>query len=344
MSNLLALVVGLLAVWIFPGKDRPPPHGLIDHAYFYCEKCHSLVGGIFGKGPVKRFDGINKQRCDHHWQKITRAEFKALAAKLYAIDWAYEAGSFWRDEIGADQRQPRSSEVNEIIERAIKFAGCEDRLRDGKAVRWVFRSTLYISDVRLHFRTDLIWQPPAQLKATVTDRQSGASPTDIFTVVNGAVGWIKQKARSGEDYTTDTLSPEDIDVLTEVCYLESLTHNPMQLKDTALKCSVVAPTEPRIRNRAVVALKVLHPKFDELRLYYDAQTGMLLKREALEHIGMLPQKVPIHTFFTKHGKINGIAIPLARYATRDGERCEEAQVTDSKIFKESFPASVFEKP
>jgi hypothetical protein len=95
MSKTLVIVLVMLPGWLFSRRDRHPPTGIIDHAYFYCEQCDSLVGGIFGKGPVKHFDGPNKRRCVHAWRKITKAEFKALAGKLYAVDWASEHDWWW---------------------------------------------------------------------------------------------------------------------------------------------------------------------------------------------------------------------------------------------------------
>ncbi len=91
------LLTPALLLWPFSRKDRPPPHGLIEPAYFYCPKCRSLHGGIFGKGPLRFFDGPNRKTCVHDWQKIPRKEFKDLAVKLYAVDWGTQPW-FWRRE------------------------------------------------------------------------------------------------------------------------------------------------------------------------------------------------------------------------------------------------------
>jgi hypothetical protein len=77
--------------------DRPPDHKMIEMAFFTCEKCRSLEGGIYGKGPFKSYHTTEAGKCIHQWQEITMDEFKALATQRVAIDWSREI-PFWRSE------------------------------------------------------------------------------------------------------------------------------------------------------------------------------------------------------------------------------------------------------
>lgn len=77
--------------------DRPPEHMMIEVAFFKCEKCKSLEGGIYGKGPFKSLHSTQASRCVHEWQRIDREEFKALGTKWSGIDWAAEI-PFWSAE------------------------------------------------------------------------------------------------------------------------------------------------------------------------------------------------------------------------------------------------------
>jgi hypothetical protein len=96
MQNLLTISLLLLVSWP-SSKDQPPKHGMIEEAYFCCDKCHTLEGGIWGKGPKKFFAGPGKKSCVHQWRRITRDEFKALAVKLYGFNWKSETW-FWTHE------------------------------------------------------------------------------------------------------------------------------------------------------------------------------------------------------------------------------------------------------
>ena len=86
-----SLVMAYLAV-----VDRSPPHGMIDKSYWRCEKCGSLQGGIWGKGPTKFFDGPNRRWCVHRWEEISRDEFKRLASEQYGEDWSQESDRWQR--------------------------------------------------------------------------------------------------------------------------------------------------------------------------------------------------------------------------------------------------------
>ena len=79
-----------------PRRDLPPEHGLIEQAYFKCEKCHALEGGNYGKGPFKRFRSSESPRCVHAWQRISREEFGQLASQWHGVAWDNEI-PFWQD-------------------------------------------------------------------------------------------------------------------------------------------------------------------------------------------------------------------------------------------------------
>lgn len=98
-TALLILVVGLFGLGAvlsgqFLRRDRPPPHKMIEEAYFVCSKCQSAQGGIYGKGPFKNFRGETASRCVHDWKRVSRDEFKQVAAKVYHQDWTAEI-PFW---------------------------------------------------------------------------------------------------------------------------------------------------------------------------------------------------------------------------------------------------------
>jgi hypothetical protein len=87
------LVVGLLgaavALVLYLRVDRGP-HGAfppIAEEYYACEKCDSLDGGTYGKGPNRRFRTETGGWCVHRWQPIDRAEFRRQAAERFGTDW-----------------------------------------------------------------------------------------------------------------------------------------------------------------------------------------------------------------------------------------------------------------
>jgi hypothetical protein len=77
---------------------------MIEQAYFKCSASRSLEGGIYGKGPFKRFGPIPASCASSEWVRITHAEFKALASAWYGEDWS-NATPFWKRD-DADRPAP----------------------------------------------------------------------------------------------------------------------------------------------------------------------------------------------------------------------------------------------
>lgn len=79
------------------GAGELPHHWRVEEAYFACAASHSLQGGIFGKGPVRRFGPRPGACAAAEWSRISLAEFKALATSWYGIDWQVDIGFFSRE-------------------------------------------------------------------------------------------------------------------------------------------------------------------------------------------------------------------------------------------------------
>jgi hypothetical protein len=76
-------------------RDRQPQRdGYVVQAYHYCDKCGTLQGGIYEKGPFKTLPGKNKAECVHQWHEIPRDRFTQLATELYDVDWSTEPVRF----------------------------------------------------------------------------------------------------------------------------------------------------------------------------------------------------------------------------------------------------------
>ena len=64
-----------------------PPHAPIEQAYFKCISSKNLEGGIYGKGPFKKFGPEDPLCSTSQWIKINKTEFKVLAEQWYSYDW-----------------------------------------------------------------------------------------------------------------------------------------------------------------------------------------------------------------------------------------------------------------
>lgn len=94
--NRIWIVAALSSVGIVAcaGKHEPPPHQMIELAYFKCEASRNIEGGIYGKGPFKRFGPEGSACSSSAWTPIDHEEFKRLAIDWYGYDWRNE-GPWW---------------------------------------------------------------------------------------------------------------------------------------------------------------------------------------------------------------------------------------------------------
>jgi len=75
-------------------SKRPPAYGSIVEAFYVCEEKKLLVGGVWGKGPIRKF-GLEDDSCwRNEWKELNRNEFKELATKWYGKNWANET-PYW---------------------------------------------------------------------------------------------------------------------------------------------------------------------------------------------------------------------------------------------------------
>lgn len=96
ISLLVAWMAVALALTGCKNTNQPPEHGMIEMAFFKCEQCQSVEGGIYGKGPTKKLHGPKAPECVHNWERITKDDFRGLGAKWSDIDWSKEI-PWWTD-------------------------------------------------------------------------------------------------------------------------------------------------------------------------------------------------------------------------------------------------------
>lgn len=90
---IIALFVGYL--W-WNTLKQPPAYTQIVEKYYVCKKHRILHGGIFGKGPTRKYFKSNgREWCwKWEWEEIDRKTFKGLATDWYGVDWSKEV-PYW---------------------------------------------------------------------------------------------------------------------------------------------------------------------------------------------------------------------------------------------------------
>lgn len=94
---IAVMITVLLALLWWTSLKQPPAHALIIEKYYVCQTHKGLHGGIFGKGPTKKFfPSSAREWCWRwEWEEVTAEEFKKLASEWYGVNWSEES-DWWR--------------------------------------------------------------------------------------------------------------------------------------------------------------------------------------------------------------------------------------------------------
>jgi len=95
--TIILISILLLMIIFNPFNRKPKSKYIIYVGYYICEKCQSIEGGIYGKGPIKVLHNKKSNWCIHKWEEINKKEFKELATKWFKIDWGKEI-PFWNSD------------------------------------------------------------------------------------------------------------------------------------------------------------------------------------------------------------------------------------------------------
>ena len=87
----------MLLIIFIPFNRKPKSEYIIYVGYYKCEKCQSLEGGIYGKGPMKILHSKKSNWCIHKWKEINIKEFNELGTDWFKIDWSKEI-PFWNSD------------------------------------------------------------------------------------------------------------------------------------------------------------------------------------------------------------------------------------------------------
>jgi outer membrane lipoprotein-sorting protein len=221
----------------------------------------------------------------------------------------------------------RADEPREIVDKAIKATGGEEKLAKFKAQTWSAKGKYYGMGEGQDYTADYAVQFPDKFKFTVQG---------IFTIVyDGSKGWRKM----GED--TTEMTAEQLAEQKEgmhAGYLATL----LPLRDKAYTLTPLG--EAKVGDRAAVGIKVSSKGRRDINLYFDKETNLLIKSEmttkAEEQGG---KEVSQEELYSDHQDVEGVKIPMKMTINRDGKKFVEAESSNVKLV-EKLDDNVFSKP
>jgi len=100
--------------------------------------------------------------------------------------------------------------------------------------------------------------------------------------------------------------------------------------------------EIKVGDKPALGVKVVSKGHKDARLYFDKETGLLVRAD-YQTVNAQKKEVTQEETFSDFKESGGFKRPMKVVALQDGKKLMEAEITDVK-YPESIPASEFGKP
>jgi hypothetical protein len=239
---------------------------------------------------------------------------------------ALAAGAFVLS-VAATTRADDQAEARAVIDKAIKAQGGEDKLTRFRNMTWNETGTYYGMGDGVPYTASYATQSPTRFRMDIKD---------VFLMVfDGDKGWI----RMGDD--TTEMNAEQVAEQKEDLYAGNLT-TLLPLKDKSVTLALIK--EAKVGDRPAVGVKVSSKGHRDVSLFFDKETGLLIKSETrVKAQEMGGKEVTQESLYSDHKDVDGLKVPFKVVISRDGKKFVEATHSDLK-FPQKLDDKLFAKP
>jgi len=220
-----------------------------------------------------------------------------------------------------------------LVERAVRAQGGEARLAKSRAGQTRVKGTLFLQ-ADVPFTKEVLYQLPDQIKDVLTAEVEGQKLT-VTTVFNGEKGWISRNGKT-ELLADPALLTElrESAYLVEVCRLLPLRDRAFQLTDLG---------EAKVEDRPAQAVQVSLRGRRDVRLFFDRDTGLLVKTERKVVPPKTRREAVEERFLGDFKVIDGLRSPTRLRVAVDGKTTVDAEVVGVR-FLERLDPEQFARP
>jgi hypothetical protein len=212
--------------------------------------------------------------------------------------------------VRADDR----AEAMALIDKAIKASGGEAKLAKLQAQTWTEKGTYYGMGNGLPYTGQYAMQRP--------DKFSMEIEGFFKMVVNGDKGWVK------DDKGVTEMEKEQLAEQKEHLYVGWVA-SLLPVKDNGYTLAPLA--EIKVDSRPAVGVKVAHEGHRDVKLYFDKETALPVKSEAVaKDLQQGGKEVNEEAFYSNYKDVEGVQIPMKIVIKRDGKLFVEAENSNVK--------------
>lgn len=234
---------------------------------------------------------------------------------------------------GPSRADDADAKAVEIIDKAVKALGGEEKLSKIQAATWNSDGKIILNGADNPFKTRVTFQGDDRMHLDFEGEFNGNSVKGT-TVLNGDKGW-RDINDNVQDLDDDAIAREK-----RTLYLMTAPALPGRLKGKGYKAT--ADGEEKVEDKPAAVVKVVGPDGKDFRLFFDKESGLPVKLVA-RVVGWNGEEFEQETTFADYKDFGGFKRPGKVVSKRDGEAFAEQSAIDFKVEKD-LPASMFEEP
>lgn len=223
------------------------------------------------------------------------------------------------------------SQALAVIDKAIDAHGGESKLTKARQMVRTAKGVQELFGNKNQFSTEQTTQLPERFRDAI-DYEAGGQKARLIFVLNSDKGW------QSIDGVPMELPKDRADELREEAYVIWLT-TLVPLKDKSISVSPLP--EGKVLGQPASVIKVISKGHTDVKLYFDAKTGLLVKLDrAARQAGLTINK---EYFFSNHKEFDGVKLPTKYVELISGNKSIDLTISDYK-FPNSVPDKLFGKP
>jgi hypothetical protein len=231
-----------------------------------------------------------------------------------------------------DARPDDARQAQAVVDRAIRAHGGLERLAKTQLMIRKATGVMSLFGQDVPFSDELILQLPQRWRLTLEAGPAGQK-AQFLLIVNDKQAWQSDGSAVAE------VAKERLGELREEAYLLWLTTLVPLKKESGFTLATSAGA--KVHDQEASVIKVARQGHAEIKLYFDKQTGLLIKAEHQTRDAGL--EVTKEYVYSGHKEVEGVQLPTKSVELTNGKKLTELSTITYK-FPAKVEESIFAKP
>jgi hypothetical protein len=213
----------------------------------------------------------------------------------------------------------RADDARAVVERAVKAHGGADKLTQLRQYRERTRGVVFPGEGKRAFTLDTTIRLPDQFRSVLV-ADLGTARLEVIQVCEGSKGWVSDNGRVSE------VSPQMLADYQDLVHVQRISALTPLLQDTSYQLTSLDNT--KVQGKASVGVKVARKGRRDVKLYFDKDSGLLVKREyQFREMGNESLR---EEFLSDYKAVEGVQRPHKFLIQHDGKKYAEAELVEWK--------------